>query len=302
MKTGLSRPICRAARAMPSVSKIALQLCAKTIAPKRPPWLIAKIAGDLNFRIPIDTRLGNGMPIRVIWTDLIGSCICVDGYYDMPSVRAVRQLLQEGMTFIDVGTHVGQYTMLASRLVGATGSVHAFEPQPDTFALLNHNIDANEFTNVHLNRCALGETSSNVQLYVARPDNIGQSSFRRPQNYSGTALTVPCRRLDDYVEERGIRRIDVIKIDVEGAELSVLRGARNILSRAARPHLIIEFWEPFQREYGTSCKQMAEFLYDHDYRLFWITDGGLVSCSSGEFQQAREDTFNVLAIPQGHAG
>jgi hypothetical protein len=47
---------------------------------------------------------------------------------------------------------------------------------------------------------------------------------------------------------------------------------------------------------------MAAFLNDHDYRLFWITDGGLISYSSGEFHLAREDTFNVLAIPQGHAG
>jgi FkbM family methyltransferase len=302
MKTGLSRPICRAARAMPGFSKIALQLCAKTMAPKKAPWLLSKIAGDLNFRIPIDTQLGNGMPIRVIWTDLIGSSICVDGYYDMPSVRVLRRLLQKGMTFIDVGTHVGQYTLLAANLVAPAGAVHSFEPQPDTFDLLKHNIEANGVLNVHLNQCALGETKSQVQLYVARPDNIGQSSLRRPDNYSGTSITVPCQSLDDYAEEQGIHRIDLIKIDVEGAELGVLKGARKILSRGSKPHLIVEFWEPFQRECGTSCDEMAAFLKDHGYKLFWIAESELVPYSAGSNRQFSQDTFNVLARPEGFCG
>jgi FkbM family methyltransferase len=281
---------------MPELSEIVLRLCAKTIAPRRPPWLLSKIAGDLNIRIPVDTHLGDGTPIRVLWTDVIGSSICVDGYYDIPSLKVFRRLLKSGMTFVDVGTHVGQYSLVASTLVGPAGAVHSFEPQPDTFDLLKHNIDNNRITNVHLNRCALSETTRAVPLYIARPDNMGQSSLRRPDNYSGTAVTVPCITLDAYVQERGIRRIDLIKIDVEGAEIGVLRGARTCLSGDPKPSLMIEFWEPFQREYGTSCEEMASFLRAHGYDLFWITETGLSPYSGTE---STAHTFNVLAVPAG---
>src|SRR5581483_10157789 len=148
-------PICRAARAMPLLSKAALELCAKAIAPRKPPWLLSKVAGDLNYRIPVNTRRGNGMPIRVIWTDVIGYSICVDGYYDVPSVHVLQNLLKPGMTFVDVGTHVGQYTLVAAGIVGPSGAVHSFEPQPDTYDLLQHNIRRNGLKNVRLNRCAL---------------------------------------------------------------------------------------------------------------------------------------------------
>lgn len=291
MKSGLSGPICRAARALPIFSKAALGICAKAIAPRKPPWLLSKLAGDLNYRIPVDTRLGNGMPIRVIWTDVIGYSICVNGYYDLPSVRILQSRLKPGMTFVDVGTHVGQYTLVAAGIVGPGGAVHSFEPQPDTHDLLRHNVHTNGLTNVRLNRCALAETVSEVELYVARPDNVGQSSLRKPHNFSGVAVKVPCRTLDDYAREQGLDRIDVIKIDVEGAELSVLRGADRILSREVKPYLIVEFWDEFQREYGASCTEMASFLTNRGYTLSSISETGLIPYSP------RTDLFNVLAAP-----
>jgi FkbM family methyltransferase len=296
MKTGLSKPILRAARVSPRLSKAALQLCSRALAPRKPPWLVSRIAGDLNVRLPVDTRLRNGMSIRVVWTDVIGYSICVDGYYDISSIRALSTVLKPGMTFVDVGTHVGQYTLVASDIVGRTGSVHSFEPQADTFELLQHHVGTNKLTNVHLNRCALSETCSEAELYLACPDNVGQSSFRRPHNYSGKAVTVPCLTLDDYADERGLK-INVIKIDVEGAELSVLRGAGKILSGSAKPSLIVEFWEEFQREYGSSCTEMAAFLNEHGYKLFWITDAGLLPYAQGTEKQPDAAAFNVLATP-----
>jgi FkbM family methyltransferase len=278
---------------MPSLTAAALQVCAKAIAPHKPPWLVSRIAGDLNVRIPVDTHLGNGMPIRVIWTDVIGYSICVDGYYDISSVHVLQNFLKPGMTFLDVGTHVGQYTLVASDLVGLRGTVHSFEPQPDTFDILEHNVRTNHLTNVHLNNCALAETSKEVELYVAAPDNVGQSSLRRPHNYSGIALKVPCRTLDEYVEEHRIHRVDLIKIDVEGSELSVLRGARKTISRM-KPYLIVEFWDEFQREYGTSCAEMAAFLKELGYELLWITDGGLFPYATETLAQSTGLSFNVL--------
>src|SRR5262249_33076645 len=126
MKTGLSQHIRKAAHALPTLSRMALKLWARTTMPRKPPWLLCQIAADLNCRITVDARLGNGMQIRVVWTDVIGYSICVDGYYDLPTVRLIQKLLNAGMTFVDVGGHVGQYTLLASSLIGPVGAVHCF--------------------------------------------------------------------------------------------------------------------------------------------------------------------------------
>ena len=293
MKTGLSRPILRLAGATPALTKIALRLSAKVLAPRRPHWLLRQMAADLNYRIAVDTRLGNGMKIRVVWTDVIGYSIAVDGYYDFPIVRVIQKLLKPGMTFVDVGAHVGQYSLLGSDLVGMEGTVHSFEPEPETFGLLQHNVLMNGLHNVHLIRCALGESFKEVKLYVARPDNIGQTSLRQPNNFSGVQVQVQCRTLDDYAGEHRIDRINLIKIDVEGAELDVLLGARGVLSRNPKPHIIIEFWEEFQQAYGSSCAQLAEFLRGSGYSLSWIGETGLTPYTP----RNGGELFNVLAAP-----
>jgi FkbM family methyltransferase len=294
MKTGLSRPLFRLAGAIPPLARFALRLSAKVMAPRKPHWLLCQMAADLNYRIAVDTRLGNGMKIRVVWTDVIGYSIALDGYYDLPIVRVIQELLKPGMTFVDVGAHVGQYSLLASGLVGREGAVHSFEPEPATFALLQHNVLINGLRNVHPVRCALAESSKEVELYVARPDNIGQTSLRQPDNFSGVQVKVQCRTLDDYAEGHGLGRINLIKIDVEGAELDVLLGARWILSRNPKPHIIIEFWEKFLQAYGSSCAQVAEFLEGSGYSLFWIGETGLTPY----LPMKNAELFNVLGVPR----
>ncbi|MGB2775672.1 MAG: FkbM family methyltransferase [Candidatus Acidiferrum sp.] len=263
------------------------------MAPRKPHWLLRQMAADLNYRIAVDTRLGNGMKIRVVWTDVIGYSIAADGYYDLPTVRVIQELLKPGMTFVDVGAHVGQYSLLGSGLVGTEGSVHSFEPEPEVFELLRHNVLINGLHNVHPIPCALAESIRDVELYVARPDNIGQTSLRQPNNFSGVQVKVHCRTLDDYAEEHGVDRINLIKIDVEGAELDVLLGARRVLSRNPKPHMILEFWEEFLQAYGSSCAQLAEFLRQSGYSLFWIGETDLIPYAPLK----NAELFNVLATP-----
>jgi len=203
-------------------------------------------------------------------------------------------MLEQVPILVDVGAHVGQYSLLASGLVGREGAVHSFEPEPATFALLQHNVLINGLRNVHPVRCALAESSKEVELYVARPDNIGQTSLRQPDNFSGVQVKVQCRTLDDYAEGHGLGRINLIKIDVEGAELDVLLGARWILSRNPKPHIIIEFWEKFLQAYGSSCAQVAEFLEGSGYSLFWIGETGLTPY----LPMKNAELFNVLGVPR----
>jgi hypothetical protein len=95
-----------------------------------------KLAHRLRGRIPVHTKLGNGMKIKVHLNDHVGGAIIRTGYYEIDTVRLIEKLLKPGMVFFDVGTHVGQYSLLASKRVGSTGEVHGFEPDPETYRWL----------------------------------------------------------------------------------------------------------------------------------------------------------------------
>jgi FkbM family methyltransferase len=258
-------------------------------------WFAIYLSNLLGLRIPIWTRLRNGMKIRVAWNDCIGSAIYRDGYYEPEMVALFEKLLKPGMIFFDVGAHVGQFTLVASRLVGPKGSVHSFEPDSTTFEWLQANVRANGLSNVVANSVALADDTGTKTFYLATSDDIGSNSLRPPSplHDSGRSRTVNCITLDEYVDSRGITRVDVIKADIEGAELLLLRGARKLLGGDSAPVFILEFEEVRQQAFGYSCVQLADELLRNGYSLFRI-GADLVPYTPGTNHLR---SFNVLAMP-----
>lgn len=138
--------------------------------------------------------------------------------YDRAEVRA-------GDTVIDVGAHVGSYTVWASRRVGEKGRVISFEPEPENLRLLKKNLELNGCRNVRVFPVALSDVSGQAVLYVKEPPEL-HSMLRR----SGAPLKVASLRLDDVARELALDRVGVLKIDAEGAELKILSAAPRILS------------------------------------------------------------------------
>jgi FkbM family methyltransferase len=149
--------------------------------------------------------------------------------------QALVSLLKPGMTFWDVGAHIGFFTLLASRLVGRSGQVRAFEPMPQTRERLEKSIKLNHVKNVFVQDCALGSTDADSILHV--PTSTTMSTLI-PQTGDYTRYTVQCRTLNQIAYEFSIP--DVVKIDAEGAELDVIRGGLELLS-AHHPTLLVEF-------------------------------------------------------------
>jgi FkbM family methyltransferase len=257
-------------------------------------WFFSQLANALDYRVPVRTRLRNGMSIRVACNDHVGGSILRLGYYEPEIVHLIEKLLKPGMVFLDVGAHVGQYTLYASRLVGETGQVHSFEPDPKTFQWLASNIKLNCLQNVHANQMALSDVAGSRQFYFATSQDIGSNSLTPPANYSGRSREVRCTTVDDYVQANRIAQVDLIKVDIEGGEYAMLSGAARLLDSRQRPPIIAEFEEARQLSFGNSCAKLAALLEGRDYRLFRLNEPLLEAYMPRANDAA---SFNILAIP-----
>jgi FkbM family methyltransferase len=219
-----------------------------------------------------------GGPLLVPLSDAVGRCIYFTGDYDRKITRLCKTLLSPGEVAMDVGANLGVVTLTMSKVVGPTGHVHSFEPNPMICSLLQQSIDGR---NVSLHRCGLGSEETTLPLHIPT-DNRGAASFI--QNTNRDVVKCPIRRLDNVVSERQIDKISLIKIDVEGFENEVLLGAETVL-QSMRPYIIMETNSGDDRPLRT--------LAGHDYRIFSIKKT-LFSLSLIE----SEGSHDVLAMPR----
>jgi len=184
------------------------------------------------------------------------------------SIQAVADHLSPGATFIDVGAHIGYYSLKAAVIVGPTGHVLSIEPNPQTLPKLRANIEASSDRMATVWPVACAASESTLQFYAAPESNTGESSLSKEnasqEGAAPKAYSVRARPLDGIVKEARLDRVDVIKIDVEGAELEVLKGAARTLDEY-RPVLIIELVPDQLKSMGASVDQVTQFLAAHGY-------------------------------------
>jgi FkbM family methyltransferase len=184
--------------------------------------------------------------------DLIPIDILRTGQWQPEIWSSIAPSLSDGSVFFDVGAHIGYFSMKASRKVGATGRVLSFEPNPETLKLLRDNVAANHTWNVLVEPIACTDRDQMLTLYAANIINTGASSLSSANATITAASPKPYsvrgRPIDDVVRELNLARVDVIKVDVEGAEVSVMRGALDTLRRF-HPKVVIE----------VSPRQLASF-------------------------------------------
>lgn len=179
-----------------------------------------------------------------------------------------EQLLRPGDVCVDVGAHVGFHAMLAARLVGPAGRVVAIEPQPYNCDRILTNCRLNEIENVLVIVAAAGETDQRVLLNNQDVRDKSRLSLQLgPVNDTPQQFEVPMVRLDQVAERHGLDRIRLLKLDVEGLELQVLRGAgAALLDRV--DHVVLEVLP--EEQLAESRGQIAELLREAGYELFTV--------------------------------
>jgi FkbM family methyltransferase len=185
--------------------------------------------------------------------------------------------LRPGMTVLDVGANVGELTILFSRFVGPRGRVYAFEPSGSTFERLRRVCEA-AAPEVSLENVAVGDRDGTATLYDHGERYSELNSLAdRPLHQHGihtepVAESVPLLRLDTFCEARGVERVDLLKVDVEGAELQVLQGARRLLSEKRVRCVIFEFGQT-TFDMGNSPAAIRRYLRDTGYRVRNLVKG-----------------------------
>src|SRR5260370_5360371 len=210
----------------------------------------------------------------------------------------VETLLQPGMTVLDAGAHHGLHTLLASKRVGRRGRVIAFEPSPRERKRLRRHLWVNRCKNVDVQSCALGDERREADLFLVERRGDWCNSLRMPQIDARTVtVRVEVERVDDVLERLGVTRVDFIKLDVEGAELSFLQGARATLA-ASRPVILAEVQDLRTRPWGYAAREVIDFLTRVDYCWFALTANSNLQAISTRLKMY---DANLVALPEERA-
>jgi len=205
--------------------------------------------------------------------------------------------LDPGDVFVDVGCNNGYYSVLASKVVGRTGKVLAFDPNPKAFSRMTRNRDTNAAVNITAHCMALSDQTAMATLYVDETED-GLSTLTSREHVSrrgGAAVVIPMDRLDNLLGGAVPR---VVKVDVEGHELRVLRGMERLLDSPECPCLIVE-WNP---EYAT--EELLDYL-GRRFEIYQSPDGsaeGALTSVTDVRQLPVRRICNLLCVPKGWQG
>ncbi len=217
--------------------------------------------------------LGGGVRLRLYGDSKLCEMLYFD-QFEPETRRFLDAYLRPGDVFLDIGANVGLYTIAASRIVGSSGEVHAFEPCSQTFSRLEENVQLNGLRSVSCHRLALSDSNAEAQLSIAKDGFDAWNSLGKPyMGEPGGQETVQTMTLDSFVKEHALAgRITAMKIDVEGWENQVLIGAEQLLAAANAPVLCVEFTEEAAQLAGSSCAALYRTLERLGFQLFTVGD------------------------------
>jgi FkbM family methyltransferase len=190
-----------------------------------------------------------------------------DGY-EKGSFDFFRKCIKQGDTVLDIGSHIGVYSVYFASMVGEKGKVYCFEPTPSTFLILNKTIKLNKLTNTYAINAAISDKSGSIRFNLTTLDGEGSNAnsmvaIERTNNH----LNISSFSIDDFRKQNGLN-INVLKIDVEGAELLALKGAKETFMYdkpcgilALHPQNIIDF--------NHSLKQIWECLMEYNLKVIY---------------------------------
>lgn len=215
------------------------------------------------FNIIVDPVIDKGVERQIYFRSI----------YEEGTIALMKEILKDGDTFIDVGSNIGLMSLAASQFVGENGTVYAFEPHPDTFSILQANLLLNSSTNIMHYNIALGMRNGKARIYSNMYFNRGSASLIKNMQNEQEGKEVAIMSLDDFIIEKGIKNIRMLKVDVEGWELEVFKGASQLLSGENAPIVCFEYSKGHALQNG-QLSDLYKFIQSvNDYKLYKLEKG-----------------------------
>lgn len=218
--------------------------------------------------------------------------------WDVPELRFLWRYLSPGMVFLDIGAYHGLYSVLAAMKLAGSGRVIAFEPNPRDCARIRRHAASNQCKAVEILPIALYSRQGRATLHVPLAGAKTISSLRRPHLGADkfATLEIETETLDDICRQRQIDRIDVVKLDVEGAEADVLAGAWHVL-HGLRPIWIFEALDVTAGAWGARALDLIRLFESAGYEILeFLPSGRLVPHAKRE-TYCLQSNCNLVAVP-----
>ena len=195
--------------------------------------------------------------------------LLMGGVYERQKTELFKKMVKEGMVVVDLGANIGYYTLMAARLVGESGRVFAFEPEPNNYALLVKNIEANGYSNVIPMRKAVSNKNGEIKLFLA-PEARDTSRIYDSQN-GRESMVIKATCLDEFFKDYD-GNIDFIKIDIEGAEMLALEGMTETIRRNKKLVIITECHAEGLSMCGSSPEAYLGKLMEYNFKLYQMKE------------------------------
>jgi FkbM family methyltransferase len=214
----------------------------------------------------------NGYDLLVLANEDVGRSIHFGRDYEAAETRFLETVIAKTSTCMDIGANVGYFSLLMGRH-SPQGKVYAFEPIPLNAALLRASIELNGFDNIEVIESAVGAADGEVTF--SQSIDSAYSSMRDTERKPvERSLNVSMTTLDTFIRQRSIPSVDVLKIDVEGAEGLVVDGAKSLLGDPTRkPRLVfMELYEPNLAPFKTRASTIIDTMHGFGYTAFFVND------------------------------
>lgn len=247
--------------------------------PRAQTWKIVKVDKTISMKVDISKSMGAAF----YWM----------GFHELNESRFLHSFLKPGMTLIDIGANQGEFALFAAKRL-TSGEVLAFEPMNVFYELLTENITLNNFTNVKAFHFGLSDVEKRVPIYLGSAgagEHEGLGTIFQSEQRNRLVQEIEIKIFDDFIAKKSLASIDFIKIDVEGAELMVLNGARKSIEKF-RPPVMIEMNEDTFRSAGYSSKEIREYFKSLHYSMYQIRKAGKLHRTD-----AIPDFCNVVFMP-----
>ncbi|HVA96930.1 MAG TPA: FkbM family methyltransferase [Candidatus Acidoferrales bacterium] len=200
---------------------------------------------------------------------IVSEVLLSEKIWEPYETKIIKRKIKKGDIVVDIGAHIGYYTLIAASIVGDKGKVYAFEPDPSNFHLLKKNINVNGYTNVVTVNKAVSNKNGNKRLYLNDENRGDHRVFDSGDKRKSIAIAVVT--LDDFFKDKK-ETIDFMKMDIQGSEVFAMKGARKIVDKSKKIKFITEFM-PFELDQsGSSAEEYLRLLKNNKFKIYRLDE------------------------------